>query len=210
MAMNNPVQPVLQPVRLEDLRPTQLTVGMLEVERKRVQWRERPLDKEGVWLGRHMIPAVTGPKGEHWIIDHHHLALALLLEGVEQVLASVVVHLDHLSKKQFLAFMGASNSLHLYGSSGRRCGVKALPRRLVDLDDDPYRSLAGEVRRAGGYAKSSVPYTEFLWADFFRNRVGRKSVEDKFSIAVSRALDLARSPAARHLPGWAGAVEPQI
>ncbi|WP_457836129.1 ParB-like protein, partial [Staphylococcus aureus] len=74
------------------------------------------------------------------------------LEGVEDVLVSVIARLDHLPKKRFLAFMDAHNWLHPYDAAGKRRDFDALPRRIEDLADDPYRSLAGAVRRAGGYA----------------------------------------------------------
>src|SRR5436305_4773273 len=38
------------------------------------------------------------------------------------------------------------------------------PYTTLFRSDDPYRSLAGEVRRAGGYAKEATPFSEFLWA----------------------------------------------
>ena len=79
-----------------------------------------------------------------------------------------------------------------------------LPRHVGKLIDDPYRSLAGELRRSGGYAKSEAPYTEFLWADFFRGRIKRPVVEGKFDKAIAKALVLARSPDASYLPGFAG------
>ena len=47
--------------------------------------------------------------------------------------------------------------------------------------------LAGRVAicRAGGYIKDETPYTEFLWVDFLRRRIGRKSVQSK----CEKALD---------------------
>jgi len=121
------------------------------------------------------------------------------------VLVSVVADLAHLPKRRFMAFLDAHNWLHPYDADGHRQEWKKLPSRIDGLADDPYRSLAGEVRRAGGYAKSSVPYTEFLWADFFRDRIRRKQVEGDFAKAIDRGVRLARGHEARHLPGWAGA-----
>src|SRR3974377_1798791 len=40
--------------------------------------------------------------------------------------------------------------------------------------DDPFRSLAGELRRAGGFAKDTTPFSEFLWPDFLRRQMSRK------------------------------------
>lgn len=39
---------------------------------------------------------------------------------------------------------------------------RKLPASLADLPDDPFRSLAALVRKAGGYAKTRTPYSEFM------------------------------------------------
>jgi hypothetical protein len=44
-------------------------------------------------------------------------------------------------------------------------------------------SLAGELRLAGGYAKDTTPFSEFLWADFLRRRIKRQNVEKDFDAA---------------------------
>ena len=204
MAMNHPVHPILHPVRIKDLRPTQMTVGMREVAEKREEWRNRPRVSAGKYLGSHMIPAVVGPKGRPWIVDHHHLALAMHLEGVTEVMVSIIAKLDTLPNKRFLAFMDAHNWLHAYDAKGKRREFDELPHSVTDLADDPYRSLAGEVRRAGGYAKSPTPYTEFLWADFFRDRIKPDLLTDHFARCVEDAVPMARNREARHLPGWSG------
>ena len=54
-------EPVLNPVRIKSLRPTQMTLGLREVDEKRRIWRERGGDKGAEYLGRHMIPVVLGP-----------------------------------------------------------------------------------------------------------------------------------------------------
>jgi hypothetical protein len=55
-------EPMLTTVPIADLRPTQLTVGMREVEAKRKRWREIAAKEGGKFLGKHMIPTVLGPK----------------------------------------------------------------------------------------------------------------------------------------------------
>ena len=72
--------------------------------------------------------------------------------------------------------------------------------------DDPYRSLAGELRRAGGFAKDTTPYSEFLWADFLRPRIKRKTIDKDFAAAAENALALAKSTKANYLPGWCGPI----
>lgn len=198
------IEPVLQPVPLRDLRPTQITVGLREMQRKARAWRERRRNEDGAWLGQHMIPCVEGPGGHWWLIDHHHLALALLEEGVEDVLVSVVARLSHLPKRRFFTVMDCHNWLHLYDAEGKRRDLDDLPRHLHKMIDDPFRSLAGEVRRAGGYAKSSTPYSEFLWADFLRERLRRRQAESGSPKILAQAVDLARSSEAAYLPGFSG------
>ena len=204
MAIISPIEPIVHPVPIRSLRPTQMTVGLREVERKRAEWCARRDQDGGEFLGSHVIPAVIGPNGVYWMIDHHHLTRALHDEGVEHILVSVVARLEHLPKRRFFSFMDAHNWFHPYDAEGKRRDWADLPRHIGKLADDPYRSLAGEVRRAGGYAKTATPYSEFLWADFLRDRISLRQVTEKFAKAFSKALDLARSPAASHLPGFAG------
>jgi hypothetical protein len=78
---------------------------------------------------------------------------------------------------------------------------------MADLVDAPFRSLAGELRRAGGFAKDTTPFSEFLWADFLRRRMKRKAVERDFERAVEKAIKLAKSEDAAYLPGWCGPLE---
>src|SRR3984893_19126215 len=55
-------EPVVQPVAVKSLRPTQIIVGMREVDEKRKRWREHKGKKKAAFLGRHMIPVIRGPK----------------------------------------------------------------------------------------------------------------------------------------------------
>ena len=81
-------EPLLTPVAVKDLRPTQITVGMREVTLKRQMIRAQSAKKTGTFLGNHMIPVVLGPKKKNYVIDHHHLARALIEEDVKDVLVA--------------------------------------------------------------------------------------------------------------------------
>jgi hypothetical protein len=94
--------------------------------------------------------------------------------------------------------------MHPFDAEGVRRHYKDIPKSITELVDDPFRSLAGELRRAGGYAKDTTPFSEFLWADFMRRRMKRKLVERDFDRAVEKALQLAKTPEANYLPGWCG------
>jgi hypothetical protein len=198
------LEPLLKPVAIAALRPTQITLGFREVDQKRKDWRRLASEDGGAFLGRHMIPTVLGPKDRHYIIDNHHLARALHEEGVQDVLVSVSANLSSLSKSSFWIFLDNRAWCHPYDNSGRRTDFADIPASIDKLQDDPYRSLAGDLRHAGGYAKDLTPFAEFLWADFLRTRVKRKTVEDDFAAALKRAVALAKSKDARYLPGWCG------
>ena len=197
-------EPLIDPVKLSELRPTQITVGYREVQEKQRQWREH-VDSDGAaFLGRHMIPVVIGPKGRRYIVDHHHLARALVDEGVKEVLVDPLADLSGLARDAFWVFLDHRGWCFPYDATGRRVDFDQLPKTLGEMLDDPWRSLAGELRRAGGFAKDPTPFSEFLWADFLRRRMKPKLLEHDFPAALTQALTLAKQKDAQFLPGWCG------
>lgn len=203
-------EPLLHTVAIRDLRPTQMTVGMREVQAKRTAWARKCAEKEGQkaseFLGSHMIPVILGPKERMYVIDHHHLARALIEEGQKQVIVTVVKNLCQLDRDSFWFVMDNHQWMHPFDDKGRRSAYSKLPKSIEDLVDDPFRSLAGELRHLGGYSKDTTPFSEFLWADFLRRKLTRKEVDADFSSALEKALKFAKSEVADYLPGWCGAV----
>jgi hypothetical protein len=168
--MSSVREPLLKTVAILDLRPTQMTVGMREVKAKRKHWRDESKKKGEDFLGKHMIPVILGPKHRHYIIDHHHLARALHDEGVKEVAVTDVANLSKLDQDSFWFVMENRDWTHTF-VDGRRRPYSDLPKSVDKLIDDPFRSLAGELRRAGGFAKDTTPFSEFLWADFLRRHM---------------------------------------
>jgi hypothetical protein len=205
--MTTPREPTVHPVPILTLRPTQMTVGMREVKEKRKRWREQGGKKQSDLLGRRMIPVVRGPDERYYVIDHHHLARALHDEGVKDVLVTVVGDLRMVEREAFWGVMDNKRWVYPYDSKGERRHFRDLPKSIRDLKDDPYRSLAGEIRRLGGFAKDTTPFSEFLWADFLRRKLTRKAVDANFDKALEKALTAAKSKDAIYLPGWCGPAE---
>ena len=199
-------EPLLTTVVIADLRPTQITVGMREVTAKRKRWRETGTKKGEKFLGKHMIPVILGPKRRHYVIDHHHLALALHEEGVRELAVTVVANLSRLESDEFWTVMDNHQWMHPFDAEGRRRHYEDIPKSVTAMVDDPFRSLAGELRRAGGFSKDTTPFSEFLWADFLRRRIRRKLVQSDFDRSMEKALQLAKSTEASYLPGWCGPV----
>ena len=199
--------PVIHTVAIKDLRPTQITVGLREVERKRKAWGAKDKDKRAETLGTHMAPVVLGPDGARYITDHHHLARALADDGEKGIYVSVIGDLSKSDPAHFWNLMDFHGWTHPFDERGRRCAYADLPKSVGQLRDDPYRSLSGALRRLGAFAKDSTPYSEFVWADFYRDRIKPKDLKNNFDDMLSLALNLAKSGDADYLPGWCGAHE---
>lgn len=196
----------LESVALAELRPTQITVGLREVEEKRREWADATPKKRLRATAELLFPVVIGPKSRRYILDHHHLALALLRLGGDPVVrVGEACDLSALSPDDFWVYLDHRSWVHCYDASGVRRGFDAIPSTFEAMRDDPYRSLASAVRKLGGFAKPDEPFLEFLWANFFRNRIGKRRVRDEFARALAEALELARRPVSSHLPGWSGA-----
>jgi hypothetical protein len=188
----------------DSLRPTQITVGMIEVRDKQKQLAALKGAEQSEFLRQHVMPAVAGPQGQLYITDHHHLGRAALAAGIGTVFCEVEADFSSHDPAAFWKEMEDSSWVHPLDEHGVRHLYTRLPAHLAELIDDVYRSLAAYVRNAGGYDKTGKAFAEFIWADFFRRNVAVEIVSADFEAAVHAALPLARSHRARGLPGFKG------
>jgi hypothetical protein len=191
--------------QIQKLRPTQITIGFIEVGVKRKDLEALSKHQQRDFLAEHMIPAVFGPDERIYITDHHHLARAALEAGIDTGFFLIEADMAQLEPTAFWRAMGEKRWAHPIDEQGHRQPFTAIPKHLEELRDDIYRSVAGFVRRAGGYDKTPTAFAEFLWADFFRHRIVVGPTQEDFKRAVDEASVLARSAAARNLPGYRGA-----
>jgi len=192
-------------VPMKNLRPTQMTIGFREVERKRAHWSKASAKKRIGLLHLHTVPVVIGPKTRFYITDHHHFVRALELAGAEEIAVYVLADLSKLPKDEFWTFLDNSDWCHAYNAAGKRCALSEIPKAFAKMQDDPYRSIAGELIRQGACAKNDHAFSEFLWADFLRHRIDSALVEADFDAALAKAALLATDQDASNLPGWCGA-----
>jgi hypothetical protein len=190
--------------KIDELHPTQLTVGFATVDKKMQKWKGMSGGKREAYLSENWIPAIRAPGGEYYIVDHHHLGVALLKSHIKHVRLLLLKDLSALHAEDFWMAMDHYNWVHPYNAKGRRESFSAIPSSLSDLVDDPYRSLVDDVHQLGGFATTSMLYEEFLWADFFRQRLKLKKNAASWSDVVADALVLAKQPGAKALPGWCG------
>ena len=186
---------------IHELHPTQLTVGMIEVQDKKKRLMSlAPKDRQ-TFMHAHPIPAVLGPGDKLYSTDHHHLGRAALEGGVTIGYFEVEADLSDHCIDDFWKEMDKNLWMHPLDEHGVRHYYAAIPDHLGKLIDDPYRSLAGYVRDAGGYKKTPTAFAEFAWADFFRRTIPIESLQADFAAAVHTALSLTHSKLASGLPG---------
>ncbi|HET7757689.1 MAG TPA: ParB-like protein [Steroidobacteraceae bacterium] len=194
----------LHEVEIHRLRPTQITVGLIEVHDKRRKLESLGHHERRDFLAGHPIPAVWGPDGKLYITDHHHLARAAAEAGLDTGFFGVEDDFSHVPSAQFWPKMAALHWAHPIDQNGRTRPFTDIPAHLEQLIDDRYRSLAGYVRDAGAYDKTPTAFAEFLWADFFRKRIALGPTRADFDASVPVAVKLATSPEAAQLPGYKG------
>ncbi len=195
---------------LAHMKPTQMLVGMREVEEKQRHLHKAMKDPDTLkrYLKARPILVVMGPDDEAYIVDHHHLALALQREGFTEAPIEVLRDYSHLDHDQFQKKMLEKHFFYPYDEKERKHDLKDLPQTLDGLRDDPYRSLAWFVRQEGGFKKVKIPFVEFCWANFFRKRIPLAQVKNSFEDACVKAFEMAQDKSASRLPGYVGAKLP--
>lgn len=188
-------------ISLADLHPTQPAVGMIQVE-ERVARMEHTID--GVsYTSKRPVPVVQAPDGAFYLTDSHHLASVLMRIGAQKVTAEIIGRFD--TSPTFWDEMRERHWVYLFDPKGNPITPAALPARIMDLADDPYRALAGYAEDAGYYKRTNAYFMEFEWARYFGSHMGWQPI-DRMNLlpALQSAAKLACQPEAKNLPGYAG------
>jgi hypothetical protein len=98
--------------------------------------------------------------------------------------------LAHLEEAKFWTILESRGWCHPYDALGRRRAWAEMPTSMAQLMDDPFRSLASALRRAGGFAKHPEPFSEFAWVTRLRRHIPLSLVEHNFDAALREALRL--------------------
>lgn len=192
--------------KILNLKPTQFAVGMLEVDEKIALAKNFSKKQLRNFVDETSVPVVLSPQGDLYVVDHHHFLCVCYHLGIKKVRITISKDLSK-SKMSYPAFwrwMFKNRNAYpfcQFGEGPRK--ALYLPRDIRGLADDPYRSLAWFVRKAGAFENSDRNFAEFKWANFFRSRrlldkFGPRGIPD----ALIKAAKLAQSPAAKKLPGY--------
>lgn len=189
-----------------NLKPTQFAVGMLEIDEKIKAVKDYSKEELADYIRENPVPVIVSPRGEIYVTDKHHFLCVCYHLGIEKVRVKIVEDLrgKKMTFAQFWKRMDRGNSVYPYCQFGE--GPREpiyLPRDIRGLADDPYRSLAWFVRKAGAFENSEKNFAEFQWANFFRSKKLLKSGGNwDFARAIIRATRLAQSKEAKDLPGY--------
>ena len=187
------------------LYPTQFCLGYKEIAHKEkniLKMNEKQYQK---YLKDKITPAVIGPMGKIYIIDHHHHARSLINLNKPEILLTILEDCSSYSEEDFIQYMKAHRYVNLFDETGKTQEFSSLPQNLIDMKHDYFRSLAWAVRERDGFKKvDEIPFFEFRWGEFFRTYMSEKLVSEQFKLATDVALVLALSPQASHLPGYVG------
>lgn len=192
--------------KLLKLRPTQFAVGMLEVDEKIKIVRKYSKKELKSFIREEPVPVVKAPNGDLYVVDRHHFLCVCYHLGVKKVPVKVVTDLSgkRMTYRDFWIWMAEHRSSYPYSQFGEGPRKELyLPKDIRGLADDPYRSIAWFVRKAGGFDNSEKNFAEFQWANFFRaHELLDEDGPAGFEKALLRAVELAQSPAAKKLPGY--------
>ena len=188
-------------ITLAELHPTQPAVSMIQVEERVAKMKH---DIDGIsYTSKRPVPVVQAPDGTFYLTDNHHLASVLMRIGVQKVTAEIIGRFD--TPSTFWDEMQERHWVYLFDPKGNPLTPAALPTRIMDLADDPYRALAGYAEDAGYYKRTDAYFMEFEWARYFGSHMGWRPI-DRMNLlsALQSAAKLACQPQAKNLPGYAG------
>jgi len=194
-------------VAVASLHPTQWCVGLAEVWSRQQDYARETRQTRLSDLKRKPVPLVRSAGGQLWMVDRHHRLRALLeLDPQTTTWGYVIAQLDVDDRAAVLEVLDQRGWLYLF--DGRGNGPRPaleLPGSLMDLDDDPYRSLVWKLKQEGLIKpQRQIPYHEFRWGNWLRRRPLPPFSSRHLTPALIPARRLVCSQAASKLPGWKG------
>lgn len=194
-------------VKILNLRPTQFAVGMLEVDEKIKEISQYSKKKLKNYVKTNIVPVVRGLDQELYVVDKHHFLTVCFQLGIKKVNVEIIKDFNsdsELTYEEFWTWMFSTRNSYPFCQFGE--GPREpfyLPHDIRGLADDPYRSIAWFVRKAGAFENSDKNFAEFQWANFFRSKSllhkhGKKGLPE----ALLEAVKLSQSDEAKHLPGY--------
>jgi hypothetical protein len=184
-----------------------MCVGMAEIRSRQSDFAKDSVEERRRYLRQKPTPLVRSQAGDLWMVDRHHRLRGLMEEDpAATAFGYVALDLPFSDPHQVLEALHQRGWLYLF--DGRGLGPlppSALPVRLTDTQDDPYRSLVWKLKRERVVAAAPlIPFHEFRWGAWLRSRTLPPFSSERLEPALPSARALARSRGASHLAGWQG------
>lgn len=187
-------------IPIDAVHPTQSAVGELQVADSLATVRRQ--SNLAAWQKKSLIPVIIGPDGSFYLTDRHHTSRSLWESGAATLLVKVIGRLN--TPATFWPDMQAHQWVYLFNERGQPISPAELPRRIADMRNDPYRSLAGFAQKKGYFEKTGAYFIEFSWARYFGMAMHWQPIDaGNLAERLSAAQVLACAPEARDLPGYA-------
>ena len=141
------------------------------------------------------------------MLDKHHRLRALLeIDRTAEAFGYLVEDLTYRTKINILDYLNSRGWLYLFNCRGvGPQPTKNLPKNLLELTDDPFRSLVWKLKREGLInPQPLIPYNEFIWGNWLRKRPFPPFNSLNLKPAINLARKLVVSKSCSHLPGWKG------
>lgn len=168
------------------LKPAQIAVGLLEVEHRMKDFAAMTRDEFHSYSEAHPVPVVKSDHG-YYIIDHHHLCRAFHELGHHMVTMIQQADFSQLPRADFWRTMESASWVLPQDQFGALHPYNHLPMDVRGMADDPYRSLVWALKEQGAWKKSAVPFSEFVLANFLRDKVSIDNTLESFEAAVKAA-----------------------
>ncbi|MCT0219024.1 chromosome partitioning protein ParB [Synechococcus sp. CS-1329] len=194
-------------VAVAELRPSQLCIGLAEIRQRQAEFAAESRKNRQRYLRRKPVPLVRDARGALWMVDRHHRLRGLLeIEPDAMAFGYVILQLSSEDPSAALEAMAQRGWLYLHDGRGQGpWPPERLPRSLLGLDDDPYRSLVWKLKQERVIAPAPlIPFHEFRWGAWLRSRCLPPFSSLCLEPALPAARALARSAAASRLAGWKG------
>ena len=194
----------LYTVPVDQLQPTQMNEGFTEVNAKTNGFNLLLPSQLNANLLGDIEPVVIGPGGVLYLTDGHHTFTALENSSYGStdpvVYVNVIANYSNLTTAQFFAQMQASDLLLPLNDGVPQVVNTAtgapIPTSLTGLTQDPYRGLEYSILKnkssklfkttanITGAVGSAIPgldkvtglYSDFIWADAYRNANGGRGL----------------------------------
>ena len=123
------------------LHPTQMSVGMIQVQAKVDKLERKKEKKLYAYLSNHPVPVTVGPNDALYITDYHHLAVALLNMGVQHTYCQIKDNRRDKTIESFWASMVDDKNAWPYDANGVERSRSSSRRLRFQKDQRKFRGI---------------------------------------------------------------------